>query len=451
MKKKTFKEIATYGDNNDLRAWDLTLWGYEILMALEENYLAPVFCNTDYAANNVNQLGETVNVRIADKAQARRRNFGSPVKRQKLKGRVVPVKLDQLWHHSFAVGDWGKTRTFESIITQYLLPAARSIAQAMNQSVLAQGVRQLHGENNRVYGKLNGLTPTNAVTNLAGFNGVMNKGQDWGGAPLFIDGDTRTTLIQVEQFTKVNEHGDDSVLRKAYLGEKFDMHLYKSSDLPGSRLRQATNTTTTTAAASQGASVIAVASATGIVAGRILSVDGKPYKVASVSTLNVTLTKPLVESVASGASVKAFGSTAVDETDGYEIYHAEELVFDDDVFVGDVVDIGDHTYTVIQINSDGVLLDRPLEDDVLDGAVVNFWPGGAYNFGFAPNNIVLAARALDAVPPGMGAESVVTSFNGLPIRITRGYDMHYQEIVVTVDILGGLAPVIETDGGILLT
>lgn len=451
MKINQMKTVSTYGDNNDLRAWDLTLWGYEILMALEELYLAPYFCNTAYSADNINQLGETVNVRIADPAKARRRNFGSPVKMQKLAGKVVPVKLDQLWHHTFAVGDWGKTRTFKDIIQTYLLPSAKSLAQAMNQTVLAQGVRQLGKVDSRVYGKLDGLSPTNAVSNLAGFNGVMNEGQDWGGAPLFIDSATRTTLLQVEQFTKVNEHGNDSVLRKAYLGEKYDMHLYKSSDVPGNRFRAPTNSTTTSAAALRGATVVAVTAATGIVANRVIAVDGKPYKVASVATLNVTLASPLVASVASGAVVQAFGGTTVDYTDGYDASHSEEVKFDDAVFKGDVVNIGAHTYTVIQVNADGALLDRPLEADVADAAVVNFWPAGSYNFGFLPNNIVLAARALDIVPPGMGADCVVTSYNGLPIRITRGYDMHYQQIMVTVDILGGLAPVIESDGGTLLT
>lgn len=449
MKTTLMKKVPTYGDGNDTRAWDLTLWGYEILMALEENYLAPYFCNRDYTADNINELGETVNVRVGSKVSARRRNIDNPIKKQKLKGTVVPVKLDQLWHFSFPVGDWGKSRQFGDIINRYLRPAAQALAQGMNQSVLAQGVRQYANGNVRAYGKLDGLSPTNAVSNLAGFNGVMNVDQDWGGAPLFIDGETRTTLLQVEQFTKTNEHGNDLVLRKAYLGEKFDMQLYKSSDVAGSRHRVPTNMTTTTAAALKGATVIAVASATGIVAGRVISVDGKPYKVASVATLNVTLSSGLLESVASGASVKAYGQTTVDGAVDKD--HAEEIVFDDTVYSGDVLSIGDHTYTVIQINDDGVLLDRPLEADVADGAVANIWPGGAYNFAFAPNNIVLAARALDIVPPGLGAECIVTSYNGLPIRITRGYDMDYQQIVVTVDILGGLAPVIESDGGVLLT
>lgn len=75
--------------------------------------------------------------------------------------------------------------------------------------------------------------------------------------------------------------------------------------------------TTTSASASAGATVIAVASATGITAGKELAinydtVNEEVVTVASVSGTDVTLTAPLVDGVASGSTVKEVTADGAD-------------------------------------------------------------------------------------------------------------------------------------------
>jgi len=440
---------AYHGETNTLDPWDITLWGREVLSLLREKNLAVNFVNTDYEPT-IEAYGRVVNARVRGNLKAKRKNHNSDVKVQKLKGSTTPVELDQFWHTSFVVDDWGSTRTFGGLVDEFLEPAAFAISGGINASILGQGPKFI----DRRFGELGGVTATNVQSYFAGFNGVMNEGQDWGGAPLFIGNSTRTAGISADIFAKVNESGSSATLRKAQLGEIYNMNPYKTADVPGNPNRALTNTTTTTAAAIPGATTIALTSVTGVDAGDRIAVAGKPYRVASVASLVVTLTSPLLEPVANGATVKAFGQTTVDGAKSAG--HAEEIYLDAAVVKGDVIDIVDGasagftTYTIIDIDGTEVWLDRPLAQDIADGAVVSLWPGGNYNFGFSKNAMLMVARGLPVVPPGLGSRSTMVNYGGLPLRITLSYEPRGQQTLVTLDMLGGLKPVMLNEGGILL-
>jgi hypothetical protein len=353
-----------------------------------------------------------------------------------------------MWHCAFVVDDWGATRTFGGIIDDFLRPAASVLAKGVHASVCGQAPRFL----GRRAGALGGLTPTNAVSLIGQFNGAMNAGQEWGGAPLFIDNDTRTTLITTNQLTKVNEAGDSEVLRRARVGQLYDMDIFKTSFVPGNRARAATQTTAVNGAVSKGSATIVVDSDTGIVAGSRISVAGIPYRVVSKSTVTLTIEGGMLEDVADNAVVLVYPTTTTSA--GYAAFHAEGVAFAASVVKGDVIDIVDaggySTYTVIQVDGSEILLDRTISSTVSSGALVSIWPAGAYNFGFSENAMLLAARALPVVPTGL-ANSIVTSYNGLPIRINMTYDGDLEQVVVNVSILGGIAKVMENEGGVLLT
>lgn len=68
--------------------------------------------------------------------------------------------------------------------------------------------------------------------------------------------------------------------------------------------------TTTTAAAAIGAVIIPVTSATGIVVGKYIDVDGQIRQVSAINGLNVTISKALTVAVASGGSVKPVSAFA---------------------------------------------------------------------------------------------------------------------------------------------
>lgn len=440
---------AYHGDTNTLDPWDITLWGREVLSLLRERNLAVNFVNTDYEPT-IQQFGQTVNARVRGDLKAKRKNHNSDVKVQKLVGTTTPVVLNQFWHTSFVVDDWGATRTFGSLIDEYLEPASYALSTGINASILAQAPHFL----GRRYGELGSVSSTNVQSYFAGFNGVMNEGQDWGGAPIFVGNETRTAGIQADIFAKVNESGSSETLRRAMLGQVYDMEPYKSSDVAGNVNRALTHSTTTSAAASKGASVVSLTDATGFDAGDRISLAGKPYRVASVATNDVTLTTALLEEVASGASAKAYGQTTVDGAKAAG--HAEDIALDAAVVKGDIIDIADgsgegfSTYTVIDVDGSEVLLDRPLDFAIADAAAVSLWPAGNYNFGFARNAMLMVARGLPVVPDNMGARSTLVNYGGLPLRVTMSYEGRGQQVLVTLDMLGGLKPVMLNEGGVML-
>ena len=447
--------LSIVRDDNDLDPWDITLWGREVLAELDENRLASNFVRSDYDSNDIQRYGRTINARIAREMKFKRRNHRSPVKKQPLVGETVPLELNQLWHTSFTIDDWGSTRSFGDIAENFLTPAARALSRGMNASILGLAPQFIE----RRGGRLQGLTPSNGLQYITEVNTAMNVKQDWGGAPMFINNDTRGELLQVGEFVKVNESGSNEVLTRAQLGMKMDMVFYKSSNVPGTRVRTPVADSTTASAAAPGASTVVLADATGFAAAQRVAIAGRPYRIASVDagTDTLTLTSPLLEGVDSGAVVETYALIGIDHSDGYGKGHAEGVLFSATVYEGDILDIehdngGFGTYTVVQIDGNEILLDRPLEDAVSDSNDVSPWPAGAYNLGFSRNAILMATRPLPI--PRFGDQNLVAStvvdYNGIGVRITATYDGDYQEVLVTLDILGGLVPVMKNEGGVLL-
>ncbi len=62
------------------------------------------------------------------------------------------------------------------------------------------------------------------------------------------------------------------------------------------------------------------------------------------------------------------------------------------------------------------------------------------NLAFHPMAFAYVTRPL-ANPDGQGVESYVTSFNGLSLRVTRGYDQQYKRSVYSMDVLYGFKTV----------
>ncbi|MPM97172.1 hypothetical protein SDC9_144345 [bioreactor metagenome] len=56
------------------------------------------------------------------------------------------------------------------------------------------------------------------------------------------------------------------------------------------------------------------------------------------------------------------------------------------------------------------------------------------NLAFNPNAFAFVTRPL--VTP-QGVQSYVTSYNGVSLRVTRGYDMKYKKEMLSMDVLYG--------------
>lgn len=434
---------------NDIDPWDVTLWAQEALTIIEEQMLAQFFVNRDFEPM-VQTYGKTVNARLRGSFKARRKNQRDDVTVQALAGTNIPLVLNQFWHVSFFVDDWGSTRTFADLVREYIQPAAIALVEGINFSILALAVNFLA----RNGGKLSGLTNANIRSHILQLDGALQTGQDWGPAPCFIDSDTRSILLDVEDFTSAEKIGDGGfAITNANIGRKLGFDWLKTSQVAGSRLRAPSNSTTLDGAELKGATALTLTDGTGFAAGQIASIDGKPYRITAVSTNDITITPGLYQDVADDVPVTSVTKTTVDGAKAAE--WAKAIVLDAAVTVGDILNITNtnatfDTYVVTDVDGTDVWLDRPLEVGIADGADVNIWPRGKYNFAFEPDAIMMAVRPLPKPPENL-ANSVVINYNGLSIRMTMTYEGRGQGVLVTFDILGGLKPLRTEKGGVLLS
>lgn len=106
---------------------------------------------------------------------------------------------------------------------------------------------------------------------------------------------------------------------------------------------------------------------------------------------------------------------------------------------GDVLVIGGRGYAVkkdagLTTGAVTVELVSPLEEDVAATATVTVSGGGKQNLVFHQNAFAFVTRPLCAPA---GVESYTTHFNGISLRVCRGYDMKYKKDMLSMDVLYG--------------
>lgn len=106
---------------------------------------------------------------------------------------------------------------------------------------------------------------------------------------------------------------------------------------------------------------------------------------------------------------------------------------------GDVLTILDDTYVVTAgataaSNEITVNIYPALKKDITTNTVVAVSDSHTANLAFNPMAFAFVTRPL--VQPA-GVESYVTSYNGLSLRVTRGYDMKYKKEMMSMDVLYG--------------
>ena len=109
---------------------------------------------------------------------------------------------------------------------------------------------------------------------------------------------------------------------------------------------------------------------------------------------------------------------------------------------GDILTIGGRNYTVVEDSAvatdnaiSGVKV-YPALEQIADNADVTLVGDHAANLAFHPMAFAYVTRPL-ANPNGQGVESYVTSFGGLSLRVTRGYDQQYKRSIYSMDVLYG--------------
>jgi hypothetical protein len=185
--------------------------------------------------------------------------------------------------------------------------------------------------------------------------------------------------------------------------------------------------------------------------------EGKPYRIASVvdtgGDADITLTEPLRDAVANGASATVYLGGEVKAAGGQLAGYAKEIDVDTHTAnkgpqLGQQVTFGtgasSHTYSVVAVSETSttesqILLDRPLDAAIVADEDVFYGPAGGHNIAFHRDAVALVNRPLMTVPSDAGARSFVASFDGLAMRVTMQYDSKSQGMRVTFDLLCGVA------------
>lgn len=102
---------------------------------------------------------------------------------------------------------------------------------------------------------------------------------------------------------------------------------------------------------------------------------------------------------------------------------------------GDIIRLGENTHLVLEdaniVNGEGEL---SVSGSVfaMQGVAVELIPSHAANLVFHPDAFAFITRPLQAPA---GVESYVTAYNGVSLRVVRGYDMKYKREILSMDVL----------------
>lgn len=157
--------------------------------------------------------------------------------------------------------------------------------------------------------------------------------------------------------------------------------------------------------------------------GRIMGIDNYMSQAVKVHTTGAT------------------GSPAVDNSGGYRVgatsIHVDGLTT---AFIpGDLFTLGGHSYTVVSAGAlstadQDITIYPALKADAKNDDAITVIGSHTANLGFHENAFAFVTRPL--VAPA-GVESYVTSYNGITMRVVRGYDMKYKKEMLSMDVLYG--------------
>jgi hypothetical protein len=447
---------------NSFDAFVPELWANESLAILEENMVAANLVHRDFEPM-IAKFGDIVNTRKPAEFTAKRKTDADSVTVQDASATNIPVTLNQHLHTTFLIKDGEDSKSFKSLVDEYLRPAMLSLARMIDQIVLGQ-VHQFYAN---VGGGLGLLTDATAKGYILETREAMNlNNAPMEGRNLIVAPNSETELLKLDLFNDASKVGDNgTALREASLGRKLGFDIFMCQNAASVATGQDTRGFQINNAAGYvaGDSALTVDTGTGeVVVGTWVKIGGFPYRVTArtgtAPTTAITVSPVLRAAVADNAAVTVYDEGAVNLVAGYAVGYAKEIVIDGFSAgkapkVGQLVTFTNATgaiYTVVQVTGDtGITLDRPLEAALSDNDGVFIGPAGDYNFAFCKNAVALITRPLALPRSGTGAAAAVVNFNGLSIRIVMQYDSSLQGTRVTCDLLCGVK-VLEGDLGAVL-
>ena len=113
---------------------------------------------------------------------------------------------------------------------------------------------------------------------------------------------------------------------------------------------------------------------------------------------------------------------------------------------GDVLTIGGTNYVVVEDSAQAAsnaisgIKVYPVLPNIADEEAVILTGSHTANLAFHPKAFAYVTRPL-LNPDGQGVMSYVTSYNGISLRVTKGYDQKYKRSIYSMDVLYGFKTV----------
>lgn len=432
---------------NDVDAFVPEIWAQESLMILEANLVLGNLVHRDFQ-NEIQQYGDVVNTRRPAKFTAKRKNVNSNVTIQDATALNVPIKLDQHIHTSFLIRDGEESKSFKSLVQEYLYPAVLSIARRIDETVAAQ----FYQFTNNAVGQLGtDVDRTTVVAAREKLNTLFCPDMP-GERNLVVTPNMEGALLNDINFLNTEKTGDNGeAVKNGRLTRKLGFDVILSQVAPSVGAGSTVVTGAINFSAGYGVGTVALTVngfSAAITNGSWIAVGGRPYLVVSTTggatPTIITIAAPgLTRAVANTNVVTVYTPGLINNAAGYAAGFDESLVVDTFTVApkptqGMTIN-GGSTYGLVGVPSlTAVDTDRPLDVAAVDNQVLGLTPAGEYGFAFHRNAIALITRPLATPKAGTGARSFVANFNGLSLRITITYNGEKQGHLVTVDLLGGI-------------
>lgn len=449
---------------NDFEAFIPEMWANETIAILEENMVALSLVNRDFEPY-FQKAGDIVNTRKPSEFVAKRKTANDPITKQDASAQNIQVKLDQHVHVSFVVNDLYQSLSMKDLVATYIQPAALALARHTDLVICGQYTRFL----GNTVGSLGSGTTSNGymLQQLANLKVKMDTQKAYPDRNLIYSPLTEGLVLGSPEFYRVNEAGSGQPRVNGFIGRNIGFNSYSAQNMADVVLNPSGTTTTVVSKGAHAAGLYAVitdgwVASTDVVVGDWVVLNGQPNRVESISgtwasnttEMTITFKYPLTKTLADNSNIVAYKRVLVNNASGYAAGYNKSIAFDGtgyDPVVGQGVQVGSYVYTVIgRPSATEMVLDRSLEESVADNATIQPLPNGSYSLAFNKNAITVAVRPLAPVPAGMGAKSGFASYNGLTVRATMGYDMDYQNTIVTLDFLMGIQVLEVNQGAVLL-
>jgi len=357
------------------------------LPILEEQLVFPNLINKDYS-NDFVKKGDTIQVKrpavyVADE-------FGGTVNLQDVNPYPIYVKMDTIADVSVEIGSAEMALEMHDFENDVIRPAVTAIAEKINQDGLAQ------------YKYVNSFTGT-AGTTPDGLDDIANARKNlnnnkapMGGRNAVWDPDADSKLSIVDAIVNAEKSGSTEALREGAIGRIQQINNFMS---------QAVKTHT-----AGGYTALADVKAT---------VDVSAVN-ATDATTGYKYTPLTLESTAGASTAKLLKGDLL-------VIAGNSYVVIEDTAAAIAGDVTAKVYPQLTADLSAVAVTFP---DVTAG-------GHVANLAFHPKAFAFVSRPLEA--PQGGADSYTTNYNGLTIRVTRGYDMSTKKEQISFDVLYGYA------------